>query len=66
MGSKLSKIPFDLEFNDNICSNCNGNIESTKRIDSQGVKYTESCGSCFSCARKKGCGGYEKYIYIKK
>ena len=31
-------------------------------IDSQGVKYIESCGSCFSCERKKGCGGYEKYI----
>ena len=30
MGSKLSKIPFDLEFNDNECSNCNGNIEFKK------------------------------------
>ena len=62
MGSKLSKIPFDLEFNDDGCSNCNGKIEFKKRIDSQGTNYTESCGSCYRCARKKGCGGYEKYI----
>ncbi len=45
MGSKLSKIPFYLEFNDNVCSNCNGNIELKKRIDSQGVNYKEDCGN---------------------
>ena len=65
MGSKLSKIPFDLEFNNNICCNCNGNIEFKKRIDSQGVNYKEDCGNCVSCARKHGCGGYEKIIDVE-
>jgi len=62
MGSKLSKIPFDLEFNDNECSNCNGNIEFKKRIDSEGVGGVEDCGGCHSCQRGRGCGGYSKYI----
>ena len=65
MGSNLSKIPFDLEFNDDMCSNCNGKIEFKKRIDSQGVNYKEDCGNCISCARKKGCGGYEKIIGVE-
>lgn len=65
MGSKLSKIPFDLEFNGDECSNCNGKIEFKKRIDSQGVNYKEDCGNCVSCARKKGCGGYEKFIDVE-
>jgi hypothetical protein len=65
MGSKLSKIPFDLEFNDNMCYICNGDIEFKKRIDSQGINHIESCGNCYSCLRKKGCGGYEKIIDIE-
>ena len=60
MGVKLSKIPFDLEYNDNICSNCNGNIEFKKRTDHIGINWKECCGGCISCLRGKGCGGYEK------
>jgi len=60
MGEKLSKIPFDLEYNDNICSKCNGNIEFKKRTDHIGINWQESCGGCIRCLRKKGCGGYEK------
>lgn len=41
MGEKLSKIPFDLEYNDNICSNCNGNIEFKKRIDTYSTEIKD-------------------------
>ena len=60
MGEKLSKIPFDLEYNDNICSNCNGNIEFKKRTDRIGINWQEDCGGCIRCLSMKGCGGYEK------
>lgn len=51
MGEKLSKIPFDLEYNDNICSNCNGNIEFKKRTDLIGINWQEDCGDCGGCIR---------------
>ena len=66
---RLPKIPFDLELINNnnniICCNCKSNIIFKKRIESQGVNWTEPCGSCISCTRKKGCGGYEKYIDVE-
>lgn len=63
---KLTKIPFDLKINDDICSTCGDNIVYKIRIDSEGINYKNDCGSCMRCLRKKGCGGYEKYIDVEK
>ena len=62
MGYKLSKLPPNLEYIDNKCNNCQNKIRYEKRIDSVGESYSKDCGNCYRCARKKGCGGYNKII----
>ena len=63
MGTKLTKLPPDLEYNtDQRCTVCNDKITFKSYTSRRGVNWIESCGSCQSCARKKVCGGYESYV----